>query len=169
FLALRVEDLGGVGGVVGVHVGRIERHRRHFLVGIQVHHEVQGVGRPRRQVGVLQLQIAHHPDQQVAVVVHRVTLQTLAGSVDDEVVLVGAEYPGAGVADFTGQAAGDVETGTGDGQVEGTAGGHQRAVLADALGGTHHLDTHGLGVGVDAAELGTGRFEARGTGVGDVV
>src|SRR5690606_29829116 len=61
------------------------------------------------------------------------------------------------------------ETTTGDRHIQSTAGVHQRAAEADALGVAEHFHAHRLGVGVNAAKLGARGFEASGAGVGDVV
>ncbi len=169
FLTLRVVQLGGVGGVVAVRRQRVEGHGRDLLVGIQIGDEAQRIGGAGRNAAGAQLQVTDGAGLQVAGGIGGVTLEALAQAVGDVAVLVGAEDAGAGVADVAIAGAGDEEAATGDGQIEGAVGRGQRAALADALGGADHFHAHGLGLGIQAAEVGTRGLEAHGAGVGDVV
>ncbi len=154
FLALGVVQLGGVGGVVAVRRQRVEGHGRDFLIGVQVGDEAQRVGGAGRDAAGTQLQVTDGAGLQVAGGVGRIALQALAEAVGDVAVLVGAEDAGTGVADVTVAGAGDEEAAAGNGQVQGAVGRGQRAALADALGGADHFHAHGLGFGIQAAEIG---------------
>src|SRR5690606_24114347 len=58
FFALRVEHLGGVGGVVGIDICGIERrYSGNLFVSIQIQHKIQIVGSLGGNIGGLQLQI----------------------------------------------------------------------------------------------------------------
>lgn len=175
-VALAVIDAQRRGRVVGGGVGRIERrHGRRLQRRVKVVRLLDARGGLRRLVGALDLEVGDHAVLQLAVRPDGIALQAVAVVVDDEILLVGIEVAGAGVADRP-VVAGDEEAVAVDGQVQHAVGRVDVALLehlrdvreqhAAALRVAARTQHRG---GVDVGELRAGLLEAYGAGVGDVV
>ena len=117
----RVIHGGGVAVGVGIAVIRVKRYAGaidRFIAGVKVCREGHAVRGLRRDVAGFNLDIRNGTGLQRAAVINRITLQVIAGGIDDIAVFVRHEGTGAGIGDIPGAVAHNKKTIIIDSQIQ---------------------------------------------------
>src|SRR5690606_25611013 len=153
FGSLGIIEVAGVGKVVAVGVGEVERSGRNRGIGLEIGDELQAVGRPGGQAAGADSEIGQNTIDQRSVGVGGITLQAHAIGADNEIIGILVEHAGAAVAHLAALVPDHEKALAGDRQVEIATGKFLGAIFIEVLGHLLHFHATGLATGIDGSQF----------------